>query len=405
MECVGVSCRLFVRGALSDGRDRGGSRAHVHCAADYGKANVQRAVRGILALNPSWARDGGEDTEELQQKFALLAQFDKACSTWLGHWRQWQRLRRWERATRPAGQEVRSRRLFPLSAAGAARACLWHFETFNSVDSLVQFRAGINAVHEFHGAAKPAEKGLARVVVQAARNLKGRPRQQKMRLTVEIVQACVATLVRDDSEVWELVLALYIVLMFVTFNRWVDMTALRIDGMLNRDGWIGLFVGLSKTDQVFKGRWQAIGRTGKFTCPVTLLRRVLRETGWKSGFLFRRCLRRGATRTNEKGARRFQPRWGRSETQCKKGDYNVYRDLFLNVLVQVGGGAWTKKQAAECWGLHSGRVGGASFAAKCGVPGWMRRKMGGWSDASVHVADHYVQQLAVLGSVTSKLGL
>ena len=211
--------------------------------------------------------------------------------------------------------------------------------------------------------------------MQAARKLKGRPRQQKMRLTVEIVQACVATLVRDDSEVWELVLALYIVLMFVTFNRWVDMTALRIDGMLNRDGWIGLFVGLSKTDQVFKGRWQAIGRTGKFTCPVALLRRVLRETGWKSGFLFRRCLRRGATRTNEKGARRFQPRWGRSETQCKKGDYNVYRDLFLNVLVRVGGGAWTKKQAAECWGLHSGRVGGASFAAKCGVPGWMRRKM------------------------------
>ena len=242
---------------------------------------------------------------------------------------------------------MRSRRLFPLSAAGAARACLWHFETFNSVDSLVQFRAGINAVHEFHGAAKPAEKGLARVVVQAARKLKGRPRQQKMRLTVEIVQACVATLVRDDSEVWELVLALYIVLMFVTFNRWVDMTALRIDGMLNRDGWIGLFVGLSKTDQVFKGRWQAIGRTGKFTCPVMLLRRVLRETGWKSGFLFRRCLRRGATRTNE-GARRFQPRWGRSETQCKKSDYNVYRDLFLNVLVRVGGGAWTKKQAAEC---------------------------------------------------------
>ena len=104
--------------------------------------------------------------------------------------------------------------------------------------------------------------------MQAARKLKGRPQQQKMRLTVEIVQACVATLVRDDSEVWELVLALYIVLMFVTFNRWVDMTALRIDGMLNRDGWIGLFVGLSKTDQVLLQRAMAGDRAhGKVHVP------------------------------------------------------------------------------------------------------------------------------------------
>ena len=97
-------------------------------------------------------------------------------------------------------------------------------------------------------------------------------------------------------------------------------------------------MGLSKTDQVFKGRWQAIGRTGSFTCPVALLLRVLKETGWTSGYLFRRIIRKGATRTNETGPRRFQPGWGGPEERCRKPAYNVYRDLFLRTLVRVGRG-------------------------------------------------------------------
>ena len=151
-------------------------------------------------------------------------------------------------------------------------------------------------------------------------------------------------------------------------------------------------MGLSKTDQVFKGRWQAIGRTGSFTCPVALLLRVLKETGWTSGYLFRRIIRKGATRTNETGPRRFQPRWGGPEERCRKPAYNVYRDLFLRTLVRVGRGKITMEQARSCWGLHSGRIGGASYAARCGVPGWIRRRMGGWSERSLSVSDHYVQQ-------------
>ena len=96
---------------------------------------------------------------------------------------------------------------------------------------------------------------------------------------------------------------------------------------------------------------------------------------------------------------------GGPEERCRKPAYNMYRALFLKTLVRVGRGKITMEPARSCWGLHSGRIGGASYAARCGVPGWIRRRMGGWSERSLSVSDHYVQQLEEMSAVSRKMGL
>ena len=121
--------------------------------------------------------------------------------------------------------------------------------------------------------------------------------------------------------------------------------------------------------------------------------------------MFRRIIRRGATRTKESGPKRFRPKFGKAEARCGKSDYNVYRYLFLDALVRMSGNTLTRKGAAKIWGLHSGRVGFASTAAPLGVPGWLRRSMGGWSQKSVAVSDHYVQGLKEMGAVAGRMGL
>ena len=128
-------------------------------------------------------------------------------------------------------------------------------------------------------------------------------------------------------------------------------------------------------------------------------------TGWKSGFMFRRIIRRGATRTKETCPKRFQPKFGGAEEKCGKTDYNVYRELFLDALSRASGGTLSRSEVAAVWGLHSGRVGFASTAASLGVPGWLRRSMAGWSQRSVGVSDQYIQALDKMGAVAGRMGL
>ena len=393
-------------------------------AAEYEKPRVREAVIGVLAVAGRWG-DGGGPWQSARRRFAALAQFKCAPSTWISHWRAWKRLVSWYRSETEAGRVFR---LIPLSEFHMARAMGDLLVWKRSISAVRSFRAGVNAVHLLHCLPAPAPAGsaLASVVVSASKRLLGKPAVQRSRLTIPIIRQVVSQYVRVDSKEWELELALFFVLQMATFNRWNDMTALRTDSMLvllkgqavprvlslaqfsraTNVAAVFLFLAGSKTDRSWKGRWQGVGASGKMTCPVRLLQRVL-SSRVAPGYLFRAILRKGAWKRGLQGEKVFSPTMGLGLTRCGGAQYRVYRDLFVKTLVSVAAGSLTYKQVASCWGLHSGRVAGATRAALVGVPGWLRRKQGGWSAGSAAraVSDNYVQDLMSLALISVQMGL
>ena len=385
---------------------------------------MRRAVTGVLSVDLEWCggQEGGADRLGLTR----LVQFKSAPDTWVSHWRAWCKLAKWCLDERRQGRPLC---IFPLSVFDGARALRFELDRARSVSAATAFRAGVNAVHAFHNEQSPfpAGRGLSFSLMQAAKRLLGRPVHQKLRLTVDIVRAVVAIYVRRNSDEWELVVAMFIVLQVATFNRWSDMTMIRTDAMLvrrrgvpgitNMSGYdlacatgvttVCIFLAGSKTDRTWKGRWQAIGATGHSTCPVRLLQKVLLRRGRTAGWLIRPIHRRGAWQRGPGGIREFRPTFGSVKTKCGKSQYPIYRDLYLKALVAVSRGTMTVQRAASFWGTHSGRVTGQSLAAQRGVRGWLRRKQGGYGSgpASVRVADGYIQDLEMQAGISLQMGL
>jgi len=141
----------------------------------------------------------------------------------------------------------------------------------------------------------------------------------------------------------------------------------------------------SKTDRFGQGSNVLITRTNSETCTVAMLELCMAagEIDQTSDL----CLFRGIIKT--KDGKKLQP----SGSVC----YSTMRDLFRKKLEALG-------HAATGFGLHSFRAGGASTAAKAGVPDRLFKQHGRWKSESAkdgYVEDSVENRL----SITRNIGI
>jgi len=111
----------------------------------------------------------------------------------------------------------------------------------------------------------------------------------------------------------------------------------------------------------------------KSTCPVSLTEFFIARAGLSFGPLFRKVIG--------------------SLFGCSQLSYSSARKLFLRMVKSIG--------LESSYGLHSLRAGGASQAAKVGIPDRHISSLGGWRSASSR--NCYIQEAKASRLATSRL--
>jgi len=176
-------------------------------------------------------------------------------------------------------------------------------------------------------------------------------------------------------------------LSFSGFLRFSECVSLRRSDILISEISMKLTISSSKTDQKRKGQSVIVSRTGKITCPVKALENYLflaEIPDLSDCYLFRKV------------------------AFCKKSNkhvlrsgnhiaYSTARETLLKNLSEIG-------LSPSAFGLHSLRSGGATAAAKCGMPDRLFKKHGRWK--SDKAKDGYVKdEYDVRCQVSKNLGI
>ena len=148
-----------------------------------------------------------------------------------------------------------------------------------------------------------------------------------------------------------------------------------------------VFIQKSKTDSYREGKWVLIARTGKLTCPVSMLKRYLVKANRadKDSFIFRSL-------NYFRSCRQYK-----LKRTTKPLSYSRTREIVLEGLKEIG---LNPKQ----FGLHSLRAGRTTSAANNGVPDRLFKRHGRWRWENAK--DGYVKDdLRSLLSVSMSLGI
>jgi hypothetical protein len=233
----------------------------------------------------------------------------------------------------------------------------------------VEAQQAIKYVHEICEMADPSNSALAKSAVAFARRILSRPAVKSRKLTADVVRALAKKFANTSDVGWHMVYVT-VLIGFLGFLRWDDITYIHIEFMVFHETHVALFILKSKTDQRAFGHWVVIARTGGDTCACTQLEKLIAKTGITSGIIPRRVQR------TKNGASLMS-------TPLK---YKRFLELMREALQKCG---FTAKEAHE-FGTRCMRVGGASAAAEFGVPDRLFQKHGRW--VTERIKDRYVQE-------------
>jgi len=173
---------------------------------------------------------------------------------------------------------------------------------------------------------------------------------------------------------------------FAGFLRFKELVNIRKGDIIIYKTFMRIFIEKSKCDQYRTGKWVFIARTKNVTCPVSAVKRYLRLIQVSNEeYIFR-----GLTYFRSRGFYKLK----KDNTPIS---YTSAREIILNGLESIG---INKK----FFGTHSLRSGGATAAAKFGVPDRLFKQHGRWK--SENAKDGYVESsLKELLSVSKNLGI
>ena len=172
---------------------------------------------------------------------------------------------------------------------------------------------------------------------------------------------------------------------FAAFLRFDELVHIRaVDVKLNRD-FMSIHIARSKTDQLRKGDEVVVARTNSKLCPVNMMQKYMAQAGIHQEdphYLFRPIVK---TKQGEK------------LRDSGSLSYTRLRECFKQKLDVLG-------FPSDQYGLHSLRAGGATAAARGGVPDRLFKRHGRWKSDSAK--DGYVEDsLDARLTVSSSLGL
>jgi hypothetical protein len=215
----------------------------------------------------------------------------------------------------------------------------------------------------------PTKSALSKAVVAFARRILSRPARKSRKLTATVIRSLAKKFANTSDVGWHMIYVTVLV-GFLGFLRWDDITHIPLELIRFYDSHMALFIVKSKTDQKAAGHWVLIARTGGDTCAVTQCEKLIANSGICVGPIPRIVQRtkKGATLT---------------ERPLK---YNRFLELMREMLTRCG---YSSRKARK-FGTRSMRTGGASAAAEFGVPDRLFQKHGRW--VTERIKDRYVQE-------------
>ena len=199
---------------------------------------------------------------------------------------------------------------------------------------------------------------FVKATLEGLQRMLEKPVVKKEPMTVEILEA----IVRDaekSGRLTDLRLATACLLGFSGFLRFNELINLRSYDVVIEADLMRIRITHSKTDQLTLGDSVVVARSGNITCLVAMLERYLSRTATVDGderFLF--CPIQSTKN-------------GEILRSSGKISYSCLAELFKKKLKALG-------FAANLFGLHSLRAGGATAAANAGVPDRLFKRHGRW---------------------------
>ena len=175
--------------------------------------------------------------------------------------------------------------------------------------------------------------------------------------------------------------------MFHGFLRWSDMAAVCVhrDLLVLTDTHAEIFIPHSKTDQLWRGAWVPLARTGGAACPVALIERLLAagryqrspaSEGQDVGPLLR------AVQPVRGGGHRLQQLISTVAQPIRSVTYNTFAGHLRRMCAAAG--------LPDNLTSHSLRIGGNSRAEELGFPAELRMRHGRWR--SLATVDLYTRR-------------
>ena len=198
-------------------------------------------------------------------------------------------------------------------------------------------------------------------LVEACRRELGKPKTKKEPISPEHL-ASLKDFGHRKASLKDIHLLAICLLGYAGFFKHSELCNIRRSDIICYRTYVKVFIQKSKIDSYREGKWVLIARTGKLTCPVSMLKRYLAKANIRAdedNFIFRSL------------------NYFRSCRQCKLKrttkplSYSRTREIILEGLKQI---SLNQKQ----FGLHSLRAGGATSADNNGVPDRLFKCHGCW---------------------------
>lgn len=312
--------------------------------------------------------------QQLSQRLLSTVMSSKAPSTEKKYMYAFGRWKKWAEAMQGVS-------VFPVETVHLALYLQHLGEASGSRAAVEEAVYALAWIHQAAGLPSPADDPFVQTVLAGLRRVLALPTVKKRPVTSEMlndmVQAC-----QPDPSLGDLRLMAACLLGFAAFLRYDELSKLRCEDLTFTPTFLQVKIRSSKTDQYRQGDSVLVARTGRPTCPVSMVEHYMAkgELTGKTGLLFRPL-------TNDRKGLR------------SKGSltYSWLHELLLGHLQALG-------YPANQFGIHSLRAGGATAAAGSGVPDRLFKRHGRWKTDSAK--DGYVED-SVEGrlKVTRDLGI
>lgn len=242
--------------------------------------------------------------------------------------------------------------------------------------------------HRLAGEPCPGTHPLVSEFVNAAKRILAHHTKRKDPISVEQLERLVEDRASTSASLMDLRTVTAALLAFAAFLRFDELINLRVSDISFKDSYLLVFIESSKTDQYRDGAWVPIASSSKNTCPVKMLSRFFDLCGFTKSSDDPSFLFRGLSKTR-KGYK------VRSATN--KISYSRLRELMIEAFSPY-------VEDVSSIGTHSLRSGGATAAARAGIPDRLFKRHGRWR--SEKAKDGYIQDsMADRLSVSQSLGI
>ena len=276
---------------------------------------------------------------------------------------------------------------FPTFPVKEVHLVLYMQSVGEHTNSKAMVEEAFNAISWFHvlgSQPSPTESAFAKATLQGLQKDLAKPVRKKLPVTVDMLAAIV-----DDTErtgtLANLRLSAACLLSYAAFLRFDELVHVKAKDITFNDKFISIYIPRSKTDQLWQGNVVLVARTGSRLCPVTMLEKYMSRAGVGSSddrFIFRSIVK---------------TKRGERLREIGNMSYTRLRECFKEKLEFLG-------FAAQNYGLHSLRAGGATAAANNQVADRLFKKHGRWRSEAAK--DGYIEDsLQSRLSVSNNLGL